>query len=128
MPYNPALYMPTGYQPAYQPPQMTAPNQMAPMMTPPTIRAEIIQISDPAEVDRWPVNAGSSQMFITRDEKQIIIKTMGSNGALPLDVYEKRPPVPPEPVFDPREYVRRDELKNIVAGILEEREGNHEPV
>lgn len=112
--------------PAQQPvPQMSPlPNvssspQPAPqMMTPPTIHAEIIQIDDESTVDRWPVNAGASQMFITKAEDKIIIKTMGPNGPLPLDVFDKRPPAPPEPVFDPSVYVRRDEVEGLIAAAV----------
>ena len=98
--------------------QMTQANQAAPMMTPPTIRAEIIQIEDEAAVDRFPLAAGASQMFMTRAEDKIIIKTMGQDGALPLVIYDKRPPAPPAPVFDPTEYVRKDEVETLVSAAL----------
>jgi len=86
-------------------------------LTPPTIHAEIVQVDGEADVERWPVNAGASQMFITRDETQIIVKTMGANGPLPLDVYVKRPPAPVAPPFNPAEYVRRDELPELIAAV-----------
>lgn len=117
--YNP---FPVNYQP-YNPygqfqPQMQ-PAQAAGQMTPPTIRAEIVQIEDETAADRFPVNAGASQMFITRAEDKIIIKTMGPNGALPLDVYEKRPKKAEKPPFDPSEYIRKDELPSLITAILE---------
>lgn len=93
--------------------------QSAPMMTPPTIRAEIIQIEDEAAVDRFPLAAGASQMFMTRAEDKIIIKTMGQDGALPLVIYDKRPPAPPAPKFDPAEYVRRDEADKLIMERVE---------
>lgn len=98
--------------------QMSQANQTAPMMTPPTIRAEIIQIEDEAAVDRFPLAAGASQMFMTKAEDKIIIKTMGQDGALPLVIYDKRPPAPPAPKFDPSEYVRRDEVETLVSAAL----------
>lgn len=101
-----------------QPTQMPVANQAPQMMTPPTIRAEIIQIDDEAAVDRFPLGPGASQMFITRAEDKIIIKTMGQSGPLPLDVYEKRPPEPPAPVFDPGEYVRKDEIEALVSAAI----------
>ena len=88
-------------------------------MTPPTILAEIIQIEDEAAVDRFPLAAGASQMFITRAEDKIIIKTMGQDGALPLVIYEKRPPAPPAPKFDPAEYIRRDEADKLIMERVE---------
>lgn len=97
----------------------TSSPQPAPqMMTPPTIHAEIIQIDDESAVERWPVNAGASQMFITKAEDKIIIKTMGPNGPMPLDVFDKRPPAPPEPPFDPSAYVTWDKLDERVAAIV----------
>lgn len=103
-----------------QPAQISGANQQpAQMLTPPTIRAEIVQIEDEAAADKYPLGAGQSQMFITRAEDKIIVKTMGANGPMPLDVYEKRPPAPPEPVFDPGEYVRKDELEGRLNAFLE---------
>lgn len=95
------------------------PQQPAPVMTPPTIRAEIIQIEDEAAVDRFPLAAGASQMFMTRAEDKIIIKTMGQDGALPLVIYDKRPPAPPAPKFDPAEYMRRDEADKLIMERVE---------
>lgn len=106
-------------QPVQQPQQ-----QPAQMMTPPTIRAEIIQIEDEAAVDRFPLAAGASQMFMTRAEDEIIIKTMGQDGPMPLVIYDKRPPAPPAPVFDPGEYVRKDEFNERLNAILDALEAN----
>ena len=110
--------------------QMSPANQPQPaqMLTPPTIRAEIIQIEDEAAVDKFPLGAGQSQMFITRAEDKIIIKTMGANGPMPIDVYEKRPPAPSAPVFDPGEYVRKDELEGRLNAFLEAHRPTPEPV
>ena len=110
-------------QPGFQQPvpgtQMSQANQPSPVMTPPTIRAEIIQIEDEAAVDRFPVAGGASQMFMTRAEDKIIIKTMGQDGPLPLVFYEKRPPAPPAPKFDPAEYMRRDEADKLIMERVE---------
>lgn len=122
------------YQPQYQSPQMgqmqptqmSGANQQAQMMTPPTIRAEIIQIDDEAAVDRFPLAAGASQMFITKAEDKIIIKSMGQSGPLPLDVFEKRPPAPPAPKFDPSEYVRKDEMEKLIKDMIANRQKKQE--
>lgn len=101
--------------------QMSQANQPAPMMTPPTIRAEIIQIDDEGwenYVDRFPLGPGASQMFMTRSEGNIIIKSMGQTGPLPLVVFDKRPPEPPAPAFDPAQYVRKDELEMLVSAAM----------
>lgn len=96
--------------------------QPAQMMTPPTIRAEIIQVDDDGwenYVDRFPVAGGASQMFMTRSEGKIIIKSAGQTGTLPLTIYDKRPPAPPAPKFDPAEYVRRDEAEKMIMERVE---------
>jgi hypothetical protein len=87
-------------------------------MTPPTIRADIIQVEDEDTADRFPLAAGTRQIFMTRPEDKIIIKTMSQTGALPLEVYVKRPQTPPAPRFDPSEYVRRDEIPELVRAAL----------
>lgn len=109
-------------QPMQQPQQ-----QPTPMMTPPTIRAEIIQIDDEGwenYVDRFPLGPGASQMFMTRSEGNIIIKSMGQTGPLPLVIFDKRPPEPPAPVFDPGEFVRKDEFNERLNAILDALEAN----
>ena len=120
-PYQQYQQYGTGYGPYQQQYQQQG-------MTPPTIRAEIIQVASEEEVDRWPLAAGQSQMFITRDELHFLVKTQHQNGEYDKDVYDKRPPAPPAPVFQPGDYVRKDELNALLAAALESRGGQHEPV
>ena len=122
-------------QPGFQQPvpgtQMSQANQPSPVMTPPTIRAEIIQVEDDGwegAVDRYPVAAGASQMFMTRSENKIVIKSMGQAGPLPLVIFDKRPPAPPAPVFDPLEYVRKDEIETLVSAALAAQTAKKAPV
>ena len=102
----------TGFQ------QPSAQQQPAQMMTPPTIRAEIVQVEDEKAASNFPVGAGASQMMIARDESAIYIKTAMANGQTTLDVFEKRPPAPPAPTFDPEQYVRKDELEILVSAAM----------
>ena len=95
----------------YQQPTQQLQQPLQQNLTPPTIYANIIQIDDEAAVDRFPLAAGVSQMFITKAEDKIIIKTMGQTGAMPLKVFVERPPEPPKPEFDPNNYVTREELE-----------------
>ena len=110
----------TQQMPQYQQPvagtQMSQPNQQ--MLTPPTIRAEIVQVEDEKAASNFPVGVGASQMMIARDDSAIFIKTALQNGQTTLDVFEKRPPAPPAPVFDPGAYVRKDELEMLVSAAL----------
>lgn len=111
-------------QQIYQDPQYIAKlnqqqNQQAPQgqtMTMPTIRADIIQIGAPSEVDRYQQNPGTSQMFITRDEGCIIIREQGQSG-YSLTWYDRRPPEPARPAMDPAQYVTWDKLEERLAAF-----------
>ncbi len=114
MSYYNQLYPATYQQNPYQPVQYQQPQ----MITPPTIRAEIVQVEDEASTDRWPLAAGSSQMFITKDEEHIIIKTMFANGQFSKDCYDKRPPEPPKPEVDMSLFVTRDEVSKLIDAAI----------
>lgn len=92
-------------------------------MTPPTIRAEIIQVDSPEAIDRCSQNPGTTQMYMTKDEQNIIVRTKLANGEHTDVVYDKRPPAPPEPKLNPADYVRRDELSSLIAEMIKEQEG-----
>lgn len=84
-------------------------------MTPPTIHAEIIQVPSIDHAIKTPVAAGSSQMFMTADELAIIVKTVNpSADGYSVEIYDRRPPAPPEPVFDPRNYMTRQETYALI--------------
>lgn len=111
---------PATYQPMYQP-QMYQQTQQ--MMTPPTIRAEIVQVDGEEAAKAYPVGAGATQMLMAKDDSAIFIKTALPNGQSSLTIYEKRPPAPPAPAFDPSLYVRRDEVEMLVLAALEAQKG-----
>ena len=116
---------PMGYQyymPQYQPvqtPYMQQTQQQPQAMTPPTIHADIIQVESEADAERYPMAANQPpQMFMTRDESTIIIKTMLANNQHDLKVYPLRPPAPPAPPVDLAAYVTRQELDERLAALL----------
>ena len=88
-------------------------------MTPPTIDAKIIQVDSIEAIDRFPMAAGTSQMYMTKDEQNIVVRSMYANGQHNDDVYDKRPPAPPAPTLNPADYVRRDELAALIAEALQ---------
>ena len=112
---------PVGYQPfqfpGYQPPQ---PQQQAQpqMMTPPTIRAEIVQVEGEQAAAQYPVGAGASQMMMAKDDSAIFVKTALANGQFQLDIFDKRPPAPPEPPLDLSGFVRREEVAEMITAAL----------
>ena len=115
-PYQDPAYMRVMGQQQAQQPQAAAPAQM---MTPPTIRAEIVQVEAMEAIDRYPMAAGTSQMFMTKDEKNIVVRSMYANGQHSDDIYDRRPPAPPAPALNPADYVRKDELEALIAEALQ---------
>lgn len=126
---------PMGYQyymPQYQPvqtPYMQQQTQQQPQaMTPPTIHADIIQVESEADAERYPMAANQPpQMFMTRDESTIIIKTMLANNQHDLKVYPLRPPAPPAPPVDLAAYVTRQELDERLAALLRPAQAAKQP-
>jgi hypothetical protein len=95
---------------------MQQPGQ-APQMTKPTVHADIIQIENEAAGENEPVDAGTSQMMITKDESTILIKSVLANGETTMDIYRKQPKAekPAEP-----EYVTRAEFEKRIAEMIRE--------
>ena len=92
-------------------------------MTPPTIHADIIMVDDFAEMDRYPLAAGSNQMFATKDEAHFAIRSQYANGEHADIFYDKRPPAPPKPQINPDEYARKDEIAALVAEAIQNMKG-----
>lgn len=91
-------------------------------MTPPTVHADIYQVTGEQEAANFPVAAGSSQMMIARDESAIFVKTAYVHGQSTLEVYVKRPPTPANKPVDLTEYVTRDELDRRLSALRAEKE------
>lgn len=111
---------PMSYQPFYpqqmgfQQPINVQQQTQQQMMTPPTIHAEIVQISDKNEAANFPVGAGQAQMMITRDDSSIFVKTAFANGQSNLVEYVKKVPEPPISTPD---YVTREEFERRIAEL-----------
>lgn len=88
-------------------------------LTPPTIRAEIVQVESMEAIDRFPMSAGTSQMFMTKDERNIVIRSMYANGQHSDKIFDERPPAPPAPTLNPSDYVRKDELQALIAEAMQ---------
>lgn len=114
-------YFPMGYQP-YQP-------QMQPQMQPyqqteqQTKYVEAVPVDQISEAENCPLAAGTSRLFFARDDSFVAVKAAGINGQITFTVYDRRPPAPQEPTFDPSAYLRKDEAEKLVERILAAREG-----
>lgn len=128
-------YFPASYQSGYQQYQnqfqqnFSQPVQNQQALTPPTIHAEIIQIDGGRkEAEAFPVNIGSSQMFIAKDEQTIFIKTVYANGQQVVSEYQRREP---EKEADPLEnYVTKEmldtRLQEVIAAISKKQEADED--
>jgi hypothetical protein len=134
-------YFPQPYQSSYQQfQQLNTPNiqtngnsinniQSQQMMTPPTIHAEIVQISGKDEAINFPVGTGQTQMMMTKDEASIFIKSVFANGQSTIIEYSKKLE---EPGVSKVDYITRDEFEKRIAeleknnSVLERKEDNHE--
>ena len=101
--------------PAGQMPQQAPPVQQD--MTP-VIHMDIKQIESIEAISKNPPATGTTGAYMTKDEKTIVFRSVYANGEYTDKIYEERPPAPPAPVFDPKEYVRRDELDERVNAIV----------
>lgn len=109
-PYNYTPYQQM-YQPYQQQPYSSQSQQYTSQpqqqYTPPTIHAEIIQVSSEQEAKDYPVAAGNTQMFIAKDDSAIYIKTAYVNTPAQIVVYKKSEP---EPEVKP-DYITREEFE-----------------
>lgn len=89
---------------------------------------EVVPVDNAEAAANFPVSVGGTQMMLARDDSFIAVKSVSINGQATLDIYDKRPPAPPEPQFKPGDYVRKDEIEALITAALEARGGQHEPV
>lgn len=113
---------PVGYQPAYNPyaagyqyQQQAA--QIQPQAAPSSRTVEVFPVDDERAVDVFPVGNGNTVMMIARDDRFIAVKSISLDGTPSATFYDKRPPAPPAPAFDPAAYVTRDELEERLAAL-----------
>lgn len=116
-PYQDPAYMQRiGLQtPGNQNAQMVNANQQDLL---PTIRTEIKQVENVDAISKTAPAPGTTGVYMTKDEKMIIFRSMYANGEYTDRIYDERPPEPPAPKFDPSEYVRKDEMDRLVKEAL----------
>ena len=110
--FNP---FPVGYQPynmyQYQPQQVQQPAAQ-------TKYVEAIPVDTIEEADNCPMAAGTSAVFFAKDDSFVAVKTLNINGNKTFDVFDKRPPAPRAPLFNPEDYVRKDEIDGLIAAAV----------
>lgn len=119
---QPYMYNPygTAYNPYYQnnvqPQNQTSVQSQSVQnqMTPPTIHADIIQIEGYEQVKDYNMAAGCTQMFMTKDEQNIFIKSVFANNTDDIVTYT-RSETPVENVQN--DFVTREEFERRLADI-----------
>ena len=121
---NPQFYYPATYQNPYmyyQPTQTQVMQQQPQQNMMPVIQTSIIQVNDVDDVEKYQIANGQSQMFISKDDSRIYIKSATANGPS-VEIYAKQPaPKPPE-------YVTIDQLKAMFKELGLTKEATNEPV
>ena len=97
---------------APQMPQMAQPAQQTQTRT-----VEVIPVPNEAAIAEYPVPAGMTLEFIVQGDGVVAFKSNPINGQGGVEYYDRRPPAPPAPAFDPNVYVRRDELPALLADL-----------
>lgn len=62
---------------------------------------EVIPVANENAVVDFPVPVGVTQEFVAQDDSFVAFKSNGVNGQSDVVYYDKRPPAPPAPAFDP---------------------------
>lgn len=119
-----------GYQYQYQPQQIPVngwnmPSGQMPQQNPPAqqdmtpvIHMDIKQVESIEAISKNPPATGTTGAYMTKDEKTIVFRSVYANGEYTDKIYDERPPAPPVPVFDPKEYMRKDEFDERVRAII----------
>ena len=81
----------------------------------PVIHTDIAQVADRADAEAYPVGPGATQIMITKDDKEIYIKSATPDGYR-MDIYVRQAPkISGQP--DMSQYVTRDELAEMIKEI-----------
>lgn len=113
---------PVTYQqmyPAYGPFQSPQPiPQPAPQHQQQSRMVEVIPVANESAVVDFPVPVGMTQEFVAQDDSFVAFKSNGVNGQSDIVYYDRRPPAPPAPAFDPSAFVRKDEIDDMIAAAI----------
>lgn len=111
---------PMGYQQYYPQYQQQMSNiQAQQMMTPPTIHAEIVQVSGRDEAVNFSVNVGQPQMMMAKDDSAIYVKSAYANGQSSFVEYIRKEP---EPQSASPEYITREEFEDRISKLFKDKE------
>ena len=107
------------YQQPYQMPQyqqMQQPAQQQ-IQQPSSRMAEVFPAASEKTVLEFPVQAGTTVMFVANDDTFTAIKEASVTGQITTVFFDRRPPSAPEKPVDMALYVTRDELEQRLAAF-----------
>lgn len=113
---DPAYMRYIGQQQHQQTAQQAQPMQQA-QQQPSSRMVEVVPASSEQAAMEFPVPAGATQMIIGNDDSFIAVKAVSMTGQITFDIYDKRPPAPPEKPVDLGAFVTRDELEKRLAEL-----------
>ena len=109
-----------GFPMGYQPIQYQNPYQYQQYQQTPQTSSRMIEVyaadNEKAVID-MPVSNGNTQMVIAKDDSFVAVKSVGLDGTVSVNFFDKRPPAPSAASFDPTLYVTREELEARLAAI-----------
>ena len=111
--YQDPAYMRYMTQHQQQPMQAQQANQQNSRMV------EVVPADTEKAAEEFPVAAGATQMIIGRDDSFIAVKAVSVTGQVTFDIYDKRPPAPPVQPLNPEDYVRRDEIGQMITAAIQ---------
>ena len=124
--YNTNPYQQMQYQPQYgqqMPQQAQGQNtaqQTAQTLTPPIIHTDIIQVPDVQDIYDYQQAVGVSQMYMTKDEKHIAIKTTYANSKPSIVFFDRQPEQTQESHdFDTSQFVTWEKLEKWMADHIQ---------
>ena len=79
-----------------------------------TPRTDIGQVNNEQEAVNAYVQAGSSRIMFTADDKTVFVKSVSMNGQVSMDIFDRRAPAPVLPASD---YVTREELTAALEAL-----------
>ena len=106
-PYNDPAYMR-----ARTMPQQGQQQQQATRMV------EAVQVPNEKAVLEFPVGAGATKIFLAADDSFLAVKSVTVAGQVMIDMYDRRPPAPPAPEINPSDYVRKDEIGQLIEETI----------
>ena len=113
---DPAYMRYIGQQQHQQAAQQAQPMQQG-QQQPSSRMVEVVPASSEQAAKEFPVPAGATQMIIGNDDSFIAVKAVSMTGQITFDIYDKRPPAPPEKPVDLGAFVTRDELEKRLAEL-----------